>query len=391
MSFRFVILAGAALAAQVSLASAALAQGTGDGLPSVSVWTSYPTGTAYYTHASVIGGMMQTQHGSNIRVIPGRNDIARLTPLRTGRADYTMGGIAIYYAQEGLYSFDSTEWGPQPVRIVLTNNNMGTGLALGAAGDAGIASAADLRGKRVVWLLGNDAINLATTGFLAYAGLTWDDVVRVDVGDPGEAVDAILNGIADVMAVSNTNPFNERVMNSPRGFTYVQMPNATAEDHDRWAQAQSVVPYLSPVTVTGGAGVSAESPLHAGNYPVPILATLDAAGPRATEVEAMVRFLATNMDAFQQAVPNADGWRLEAQDLDWIIPYHPGAVAYLREAGLWSDAHQAHNDALLHRQDVLRSAWDTYLDAAVTDFSAANWREARAEALESAGLAVGLR
>ena len=135
-----------------------------EGLPTVSVWTSYPTGTDYFTHASVIGGLLQAQHGRNVRVIPGRNDIARLTPLRTGRADDTMGGIAIYDAQEGLYSFDVTEWGPQPVRVVLSNNNMGTGLALGAAGDAGIASAADLRGKRVVWLPGNDAINLATTG-----------------------------------------------------------------------------------------------------------------------------------------------------------------------------------------------------------------------------------
>lgn len=388
MTIRFRFGVGAMMAALV-LSTGALAQS--EGLPNVSVWTSYPTGTAYYTHASVIGGLLQAQHGSNVRVIPGRNDIARLTPLRTGRADYTMGGIAIYYAQEGLYSFDVTEWGPQPVRVVLTNNNTGTGLALGAAGDAGITSAADLRGKRVVWLLGNDAINLATTGFLAYAGLTWDDVVRVDVGDPGEAVDAILNGIADAMAVSNTNPFNERVMAGPRGFTYVQMPNATPEDQARWADAQAVVPYLAPVTVTGGAGVSAENPLHAGNYPVPILATLDADGARTTEVEALVRFLATNMETFQQAAPNAGGWRLEAQDLDWIIPYHPGSIAYLREAGLWTDAHQAHNDALLHRQEVLRAAWETYLDAAMTDFSREGWATARAEALTAAGLPIGLR
>ena len=66
--------------------------------------------------------------------------------------------------------------------------------------------------------------------------------MRVDVGDPGEAVDAILNGIADAMAVSNTNPFNERVMNSPRGFTSVQMPDAAAEDQARWAGVQAVVP-----------------------------------------------------------------------------------------------------------------------------------------------------
>lgn len=383
--------AGIALSALVATASSCLAQDAGAGLPNVSVWTSYPTGTAYYTHAAVLGGMLQEHHGSNVRVIPGRNDIARLTPLRTGRADYTMGGIAIYYAQEALYSFDAENWGPQPVRLVLANNNASTGLVLGAAGDAGINSAADLRGKRVVWLLGNDAINLATTGFLAYAGLTWDDVVRVEVGDPGEAVDAILNGIADAMAVSNTNPFNERVMSSPRGFTYVQMPNETDADRAHWADVQAIVPYLSPITVTGGAGVSSENPLHGGNYPVPILATLDATGARATEVEALVRFMSENMDEFNEKAPHSEGWALAAQNLDWIIPFHPGSIAYFRAAGVWTDADQAHNDALLHRQDVLRTAWDAYLDSALTDFTPEGWHDARIAALTEAGLPVGLR
>jgi len=389
----YLIRAGAGLALAVSLlaGNGSLAQSSGEGLPNVSVWTSYPTGTAYYTHAAVLGGLLQEQHGSNIRVIPGRNDIARLTPLRTGRADYTMGGIAVYYAQEGLYSFDAENWGPQPVRLVLANNNSMTGLVLGAAGDVGIESADDLRGKRVAWMLGNDAINLATTGFLAYAGLTWDDVVRVDVSDPGEAVDAILNGIADAMAVSNTNPFNERVMAGPRGFTYVQMPNSTDADHARWDNVRAVVPYLTPVTVTGGAGVSPENPLHGGNYPVPILATLDADGARTNEVHALVSFMQDNIEQFTSTAPNSAGWALSAQNLDWIIPFHPGTVAYFREQGMWTEAHEVHNNALLQRQQVLATAWEAYLDESMTDFSVEGWHAARVAALTEAGLPVGLR
>lgn len=55
---------------------------------------------------------------------------------------------------------------------------------------------------------------------------------------------------------------------------------------------------------------------------------------------------------------------MENQVFDWVVPFHEGAVRYLDEAGLWSEEAEAHNAALIHRQEVLATAWAELLDAA---------------------------
>ena len=46
-------------------------------------------------------------------------------------------------------------------------------------------------------------------------------------------------------------------------------------------------------------------------------------------------------------------WQLKRQNLNWVLPYHDGAVKALKEAGVWTPAAQAHNDGLLKRQATL--------------------------------------
>src|SRR5690606_32872503 len=47
----------------------------------------------------------------------------------------------------------------------------------------------------------------------------------------------------------------------------------------------------------------------------------------------------------QSGVPPADA------------PFHPGAVKYLKEKGIWTDEYQAWNEARLKRLQALRAAW----------------------------------
>ncbi|UCG98623.1 MAG: ABC transporter substrate-binding protein, partial [Burkholderiales bacterium] len=62
-----------------------------------------------------------------------------------------------------------------------------------AAKDSGIKTAADLKGKRVAWVIGAPSLNQNITAILAFANLTWDDVKKVEFGGFGPAMDGIVN------------------------------------------------------------------------------------------------------------------------------------------------------------------------------------------------------
>ncbi|HJQ58147.1 MAG TPA: C4-dicarboxylate ABC transporter, partial [Vineibacter sp.] len=93
---------------------------------------------------------------------------------------------------------------------------------------------------------------------------------------------------------------------------------------------------------------------------------------------------------YKAGAPGADGLALDKQNFTWVVPYHPGAIKAFREKGVWSDAAQKHNDALLARQQVIATAWKGYGAGAPADEKefAAGWLKARAEALKKAGMDV---
>ena len=129
-------LAAIALAATAVTASAALAQVK---LPPTVTMTAYDTGTSGFNIAVAIGKMMKDKYGSDVRVLPAGNDVARLQPLRVGRAAISAMGAGVYFAQEGVFEFATREWGPQPVQITLSSVDC-NGLSLAVAADTGVKS-----------------------------------------------------------------------------------------------------------------------------------------------------------------------------------------------------------------------------------------------------------
>jgi hypothetical protein len=94
-------------------------------------------------------------------------------------------------------------------------------------------------------------------------------------------------------------------------------------------------------------------------------------------------------DAYKDGAPGAAGLALKAQKLEWAVPFHPGAVKALKEAGAWTDAAQKHNDALLKRQQALASAWESFTKATPPGDAEAfrkAWMTARTDALTKAGM-----
>ncbi len=98
-------------------------------------------------------------------------------------------------------------------------------------------------------------------------------------------------------------------------------------------------------------------------------------------------YTAMNYDDFKDSDPGAIGWALESQLFQWVVPYHEGAVNYWREIGVWTDAIEEHNQALVRRQAVLASAWGEMTARGIgdrDDFVAA-WQILRAQRLDESG------
>ncbi|MFI0471384.1 TAXI family TRAP transporter solute-binding subunit [Halomonas sp. HMF6819] len=355
----------------------------GADMPTTLNWTSYGTGTSANAQIMAISQLLQSEYGTQSRVIPGENDTMRMTPLKTGRVDLCACGIASYYGSEGVMMFARPDWGPQPIRVI-TTSMAGFGLGMAVAGDIELETLADLKGKRLAYLRGDDALNKAAEAYLAFAGLTWDDVERVDFPGYNAAFDGIISGRADAAITTTVTPAAQRLAASPRG---LQWPVLSADDTAGWERMLEVAPYFQPHTVTSGAGIDQSAPLASASYPYPIV--VSNADLADETVHGLISTMVESYDDYKDNAPGASGYALENQNMAWVIPFHDAVVDYYRDTGIWTDAMEEHQQALIARQTLLMETWQRYKSDAPQNEDAfiEGWMEQRRSALQSADMA----
>ena len=349
-------------------------------LPRTVAWSAYNLGTTGYNQSVAIGKALKETYGVNLRVIPGKNDISRLLPLRRGRVHFTANGIATYIAQEGVFQFAHPNWGPLKVRLLIASNS-DANQSLGVAADVGVTTFADLKGKRVAWVRGAPSLNVNTEAMLACGGLTWDDVERVDYPGYDAMWTGVVNDQVDAAFANTVSGPTRRLEASPRGIIWPTLPH---DDGECWQRLNGVAPYFTPHIATRGAAITDANPHEGATYPYPLLTALDTQDDDL--VYSMTRAIVERYDDYKNADPGANGWAVDRQKFDWVVPYHAGAVRYWREAGVWTDALEAHNNRLVERQETLASAWATFLATDPDEDTLADeWLVIRREALSAAG------
>ncbi len=358
-------------------------------MPRTLVWTAYDVGSAGYSQAASIGNAMQQKEGITLRVIPAGNDVARQIPLLRRTAQFGALGSASFLSQEGVMDFAAPEWGPQPIRIIgAAWADFNTG-APSCAGDAGIKTVYDLKGKRMAWVVGAPALNLNMTAYLAAGNLTWADVQKTDFPSWGASARAVIEGKADCfIANTNSGPVYE-LANSPRRYAPAVIPSPR-KDPAAWQRLKKWAPYMEPNDATIGAPpVSRDAPHEGATYGYPIIAAYDFQDPEL--VYRQTKSMYELFPAYKDAWPGNTGFALEAQRLKWVVPYHEGAVRYFRERKVWTEEIDRHNRELLRRQEVLAGAWSRAQEEAQKQKVGAAklpelWMKIRAEELRKAGL-----
>ena len=368
-----------ALAAGAFALTADMSVGGAQELPKTMAWTAYDVGSAGYNQAVAVGSALKNHLGVTLRVLPGKNDVSRLVPLRDKKVDFSAFGIGGYQALEGAFTFGQKEWGPQAIRL-LSMSNSGSCNTLIMAGDTGMKSYADLKGKRLAQIKGSPAINNLTYAYLRFADLEWSDVKVVEFGGYGASMDAVVENQIDGAITNTASGFATKISAGPRGHMYLPAPH---DDEAGWARMKKVAPWFYPKMCSEAPGLDA--PFEAADYPYPILITYDWQQP--DMVYAMTKAMFDLYPEYKDSAPGASGWGLEQQVMEWVVPYHEGAIRYYKEIGKWSPELQKHSDELLARDTLLRETWDAYVaSAGEGDEFQKGWMKARADALQKAGL-----
>ena len=315
------------------------------GLPDMLIITT--TGLASTNHilATAIGGAFSERTGIPVRLVPHGTDIARYTVLRDGDCHFVHASSVNGWAPTfGLLEFE--EWGPQPIYIVWQGSVLGTGIAV--RGDSDIYTGADLKGKTINNVPGMPSINLGRDNHLAVLGLTPDDMTLADFPSYSSVMEGLKLGTVDAIgAVSLTSGGMYDVAAAPCGLRWIPLP----ADGD-WEAASKIAPYV-PYLATTGAGIDAEHPLETA-------ALTNNCYCYGTEVVTeelayeWAKTVHTQWEEYEDKHSLLPGFTIE-QALDFELspyPYHPGAIKYFKEIGVWTDEHQEWQDRILSEMEA---------------------------------------
>ena len=355
-------------------------------LPKTITWTAYDVGGTGYIHSTAIANAFKQKYGVTMRVIPAGTDVARIAPLLQGTVDFCATGSGSWLAFEGLEEFSAVEYGPQDLRMVW-NCVPDTGMVMATAADANIETPADARGKRVAYVIGNASTNREMEAFLAFGGLTWDDCTVVEFPSYSASLEGLVNNTVDAAAATSDGAKLYELESSSRGYHIAEFP---FDDTEAWARLQAICPFLVPAKGTAGpGGCTPETPKSISRFPTPNLVTY--ASQNEEYVYQLCKMINESFDLYKDAHASTPGWDINRLEKQWAVPFHDGAVRYLKEVGVWTEEDQAHNDALLKRAEVLKQAFEDTLTASTEEGIKAAafkafWTERRAEALKKAGM-----
>ncbi len=295
-----------------------------------------------YVHARAISDVLNTLPNFAVSIDPVADSGPRTQMLLSGAREFCICDMESYFAQEGLFDFARPDRGPSGLRLIMSAySDFKLGLAI--AKDSNAKSLTDLRGKRIPWIRGANQLNATMTAFLRFAGLNWEEVQKLTYPGYDEAMIGFARKQIDAIVISANLP---KFTNLEKGRRPFFLADFNSSQKIAWRRMKSFAPYLQPVSSGNWMGVT---------HPYPLLLTTSS--QKDETVYHLTKTISENLETITEILPNAEGWHTSWQNFKWVIPFHSGAVQYFQEIGIWSDQAQAHQDALIRRQNILIKAF----------------------------------
>tara|TARA_R110000787_G_scaffold36987_5_gene94252 strand:+ start:1637 stop:2632 length:996 start_codon:yes stop_codon:yes gene_type:complete len=209
---------------------------------------------------------------------------------------------------------------------------------------SGIKTLADLKGKRVVVnFKTNVSLAQANRTILATAGLTEADVTPVDSGGVVASIDLVVQDRVDAAPIATGMPaLREAHASVPGGLRIIPVGDLATDEFMNKGMAG---------LYTTVENTSDRKPFVRGETKIAAFDSYINSGTSVTDEDAykLAKTIHTNWAQMQKDYPPLRGTAADALiPANNPIPYHPGAIKYFKEVGLYSEAN-AKQDALLQK------------------------------------------
>ncbi|SLM89319.1 TAXI family TRAP transporter solute-binding subunit [Brevibacterium yomogidense] len=314
------------------------------------VISTYGTGTSTYQDTAAVSDAVSQATGSRVRIITSDTAIGRMAAMKSGAAAMGRLGDEYIFAYEGLNEFANEDWGPQDTRVVwapLSPHSLLTRTA------DGIETPADLKGKKVPKITANPSVNGKIDAYLAYGGLTRDDVIEVEMAY-GEQPDGLQQGQID-MLYQQVYGASLYELESQMDVSWVQLD---PDDEEAVSRIDELTASVNVLPFEGAPAQEEGEETNGFVYTLPITAMADTSED---EVYALVSAMAENFEEYENTTVNTPRWNPEeVEDTPREAPFHPGLIRWLEENDRWSDEAQQKQDELLERGERLDEEWEEF-------------------------------
>ena len=324
----------AAIATVAGLGIAMMTPSLADNLPPRVMLGAGQPGTLQNTVASALASVASSHSATTMVVQPYSGATAFLPLLQSGELEFAMSPSVDYaLSYLGPDRIDIDGRNPYPhtpdVRLVMAGSPLIAGLIV--RDDSDIYSAHDLAGKRMA---GEFPAQLGAFvnayAHLRSADLSWDDVDVHAYSGLSESLDALVRGSVDATVFGVGAPAVEEA-DATAGVRFVD----TDCSDDGVARIQDAVPGYYTIDIPGGRFPGIDEGICTTAYDLYLTTN---ANTDPAVVRAILEALWENAEELADYHPTLAQWNQEgAVSEGATVPYHPAAIEFYKEQGVWSE------------------------------------------------------
>lgn len=300
-------------------------------LPRVLNLATHPLGSKYNALGSGLATVLSSHLTTEVKVMPTGGPAVWLPMIATAEVDLgvannwdsKMGWLAKGYYRKVMKGKGA------PIRLICNGSPNINGVIVRA--DSDIKAGKDLKGKRYVGIFtGSAAITAQAQAALANFGLSPKDVKMISVPGVSHGVKALIEGRADACGSSVIGMGVIAELDAKKGARFLSFdPSPAAEK--RYAD---IFPAVAVRVEPGPKKIGVREPIYMMKYDTYLV------GSRNLDEETVYQIVKVLWEYNKELWPIHPAFKTWTTELfvsrKATVPYHPGAVKFYKEKGVWS-------------------------------------------------------